>query len=102
MGAGMIDTQEQLNPCPGSAGSDYEVGAGFILQKPYTVSQLAEALGCSYSRARRLALDEGGTLRIPSKSEKRSMTRIPRSVFERILRKYRIPTKPPAVLSSRP
>jgi hypothetical protein len=68
----------------------------------YTVKGLAQSLGCSYARARRLALDEGGTLRFPSKSGKRSMTRIPAAVFERILRKYSIPTRPPAASSSRP
>lgn len=70
--------------------------------RSYTVKHLAKALGCSYTRGRRLALDEEGTLRIPSKDGKRSMIRIPAAVFERILRTYSIPTKPPAVLSSRP
>jgi hypothetical protein len=68
----------------------------------YTVKELAQDLGCSYARARRLVLDEGGSLRIPSRSGKRAMTRIPAAERERILRKYRIPTKPPAVSSSRP
>jgi hypothetical protein len=63
--------------------------------KCYTVRQLAEALGCSYTRARRLSLDEGGTLRIPSPGGKRIMTRIPAAVVQRILRKYAI-TRPPA------
>jgi hypothetical protein len=68
----------------------------------YTVKQLARELGCSYTRARRLALDEGGTLRIPGKGGKRYMTRIPAAVVERILRKYAVPTRPPAVSSARP
>ena len=68
----------------------------------YTVKELAQELGCSYTRARRLALDEGGTMRIPSKGGKRSMTRIPALVVERIRCKYSIPMKPPAVSFSRP
>jgi hypothetical protein len=67
-----------------------------------TVKQLAQELGCSYTRARRLAMDEGGTLRIPSKGGKRYMTRIPGAVRERILRKYSVPTKPPVVSSLQP
>ena len=47
----------------------------------YKVKQLAQELGCSYTRARRLALDEGGTLRIPSKEGRRSMMCIPAAVF---------------------
>ena len=62
--------------------------------KSYTIKQLAEELNCSYGQARRLSLDEVGTLRIPSVGGKRSMTRIPIAVVERILRKYAI-TRPP-------
>jgi hypothetical protein len=64
--------------------------------KSYTVKELAEELGCSYTRARRLSLDEIGTLRIPSSGGKRSMTRIPAAVVERILRKYAV-SRPSAV-----
>ena len=67
----------------------------------YTVKRLAKELGCSYTRARRLSLDEVGTLRIPGKGGKRCMTRIPVSVVERILRKYSI-IKKPAASSLRP
>jgi hypothetical protein len=62
--------------------------------KSYTIKQLAEELNCSYNYARRLALEEIGVLRIPSAGGKRSTTRIPAAVVERILRKYAI-TRPP-------
>lgn len=84
-------------PDSGNAGSYHGVG-----KKAYTVRQLSEELGCSYTRARRLALDEAGTLQIPSKGGQRSMIRIPADVKERILRKYSIPTMSPAVSSSQP
>lgn len=62
----------------------------YSTEQHFTLKQLAEKLGCSYTRARRLSLAEKGTLRIPSGSGKRSMTRVPAAVIERILRKYAV------------
>ena len=63
-------------------------------EQHYTLKQLAEKLGCSYKQARRLSLNEGGTLRIPGPSGKQVRTRIPAAVMERIARKYAV--RPPA------
>ena len=62
-----------------------------VIEKHYTINELAERLTMSFERTRQLVMDEPGVLRIAAKTHgerrTRTMYRIPESVIERILRR---------------
>ena len=62
-----------------------------MIEKHYTINELADLLTMSFERTRQLVMDEPGVLRIPPKTHRkrrtRTMYRIPESVVQRILRR---------------
>lgn len=63
-----------------------------MIEKHYTINELAELLAMSFERTRLLVKDEPGVLRFPSEGKarrpgRRTMYRIPESVVQRILRR---------------
>jgi hypothetical protein len=75
-----------------------------MLEKHYTIKELAELLNMSRSRVRQLVMNEPGVLRFApdtpqSKTGRRAnvMYRIPQGVVERILRRN---ANPPAPLAA--
>ena len=63
-----------------------------MIEKHYTINELADLLNMSFERVRQLVKDEPGVLRLmPQRSSEgprtRSMYRIPESVAQRILRR---------------
>ena len=60
-----------------------------VIEKHYTINELAELLTMSFERMRQLVMDEPGVLRIAPKTQGerrgRTMYRIPESVVQRIL-----------------
>ena len=68
-----------------------------MIEKHYTITELAELLNMSFERTRQLIKDEPGVLRFTSASANlprtRSMYRIPESVVQRILRRSANPTE---------
>jgi hypothetical protein len=63
-----------------------------MIEKHYTIGELAERLQMSLERTRLLVKDEPGVLRFTAerndrKQPRRAMYRIPESVVERILRR---------------
>ena len=63
-----------------------------MIEKHYTIHELAELLSMSLERTRQLIKDEAGVLRFAparkgGKQARRTMYRIPESVLQRILRR---------------
>lgn len=62
-----------------------------VIEKHYTINELAKRLTMSFERTRQLVMDEPGVLRIAAQTHgerrTRTMYRIPESVIERILRR---------------
>jgi hypothetical protein len=63
-----------------------------MVEKHYTINDLAETLSMSFERARQLVKDEPGVLKfvpggVTGKRRTRAMYRIPESVVQRIIRR---------------
>jgi hypothetical protein len=63
-----------------------------MIEKHYTIAELAEVLSISLERTRQLVMDEPGVLKFApeckgGKPARRTMYRIPESVVQRILRR---------------
>lgn len=72
-----------------------------MIEKHYTIAELADVLSISLERTRQLIMDEPDVVRIPAKGKSakgnRTMYRIPESVVQRILRRN---ANPPAQMKS--
>jgi hypothetical protein len=67
-------------------------GGDAMIEKHYTIAELAEVLNISLERTRQLVMDEPGVLKFSPEHEggrptRRTMYRIPDSVVQRILRR---------------
>jgi MarR-like DNA-binding transcriptional regulator SgrR of sgrS sRNA len=68
-----------------------------MIERHYTISELADLLSMSLERVRQLIMDEPGVLRFAPDGKRgksqRTMYRIPESVVQRILRRNANPSR---------